>query len=342
MKKKLHVIFAGAVIIALVKIFIIYRILFGLSISTNPGEGVIYIPTGSTYKQVIDTLESHLVIKNLRILKWVADKKKYPVLIKPGRYVIESRISYVGLVDRLRSGKQSPVKITFNNVRSLNQLAAKVGKQIEADSSEIINFLTDENNFRADGFTKENIIALFIPDTYEIYWNTDPKTLYERMLKEYKLFWNSQRLEKAKDKKLNQMEVAILASIIDDEVVKKEEKPRIAGVYLNRLKRGIPLQACPTIKFALNDFTITRVLKKHLLVDSPYNTYKHNGFPPGPIGCPTIDGIDAVLNAEKHDYLFFAAKADFSGYHNFSKTLSEHNHYALLYQKELDKRKIFK
>ena len=162
------------------------------------------------------------------------------------------------------------------------------------------------------------------------------------MLKEYRLFWNDKRLSKAKEKGLDPVEVAILASIIDDEVAKNDEKPRIAGVYLNRLRIGIPLQACPTIKFALNDFTITRVLKKYLLVDSPYNTYKHNGFPPGPIGCASIEGMDAVLNAEKHDYIFFAAKADFSGYHNFSRTLSEHNRYASLYQKELDKRKIFK
>jgi UPF0755 protein len=162
------------------------------------------------------------------------------------------------------------------------------------------------------------------------------------MLKEYKLFWNDQRLTKSNDLGLTPVEVAILASIIDDEVVKAEEKPRIAGVYLNRLKRGIPLQACPTIKFAMNDFTITRVLYKHLEFESPYNTYKYSGFPPGPIGCPSVEGLEAVLNAEKHDYIFFAAKADFSGYHNFSRTLSEHNRYAAIYQRELDKRKIFK
>jgi UPF0755 protein len=162
------------------------------------------------------------------------------------------------------------------------------------------------------------------------------------MLKEYRLFWNDQRLAKAGDKGRDQNEGAILASIIDDEVAKPDEKSRIAGVYLNRLKRGIPLQACPTIKFALNDYTITRVLLKHLQTDSPYNTYKHRGFPPGPIGCPSIEGIDAVLNSEQHNYLYFAAKADFSGYHNFSRTLTEHNRYAALYQKELNKRKIFK
>jgi UPF0755 protein len=138
------------------------------------------------------------------------------------------------------------------------------------------------------------------------------------------------------------VEVGILASIVDDEVLKASEKPAIAGVYINRLKRGIPLQACPTIKFALNDFTITRVLKKHLKIESPYNTYLHKGFPPGPIGCPTVEGLDAVLNAEKHDYLYFVAKADFSGYHHFSRTLTEHNRYAAEYQRELDKRKIFR
>jgi UPF0755 protein len=205
-----------------------------------------------------------------------------------------------------------------------------------------MNFLSDDSNFSRDGFKKETIISLFIPNTYELYWNTDPKQLYDRMLKEYHLFWNDTRLSKAKEKSLEPVEVAILASIIDDEVTKNDEKPRIAGVYLNRLRMGIPLQACPTIKFALNDFTITRVLKKYLIVDSPYNTYKHSGFPPGPIGCASIEGMDAVLNAEKHDYIFFAAKADFSGYHNFSRTLSEHNRYASLYQKELNKRKIFK
>jgi UPF0755 protein len=343
MKKKTILYFlSGIVIIAIIIIILIYRNLFGVSISAKDNYKVIYIPTGSTYDQVLDTLESNLIIKNMKVLDWVANKKNYPALIKPGRYVIDRDLSCNGLINLLRSGRQSTVRITFNNVRTLNQLAGKIGKQIEADSAQIINFLTHDSNFSSDGFKKEDIIALFIPDTYEFYWNTDAKELYVRMLKEYRKFWNEERLSKAKDKNLDPLEVAILASIIDDEVVKPNEKPRIAGVYINRLKKRIPLQACPTIKFALNDFTITRVLKKHLLVDSPYNTYKHNGFPPGPIGCPTITGIDAVLNAERHDYLFFAAKADFSGYHNFSRTLKEHNNYAALYQKELDRRRIFK
>lgn len=323
-------------------LIVLYENVLGLNISPLKKHTSLYIPTGSSYEQVMDTIGSNMKIKNKKILDWVARKKNYPEKIKPGRYVIDNNQTYNGLINLLRSGKQSPVKITFSNVRTLNDIAGRIGKQIEADSVHIVEFLDNESNYTADGFKKETIISIFIPNTYQFYWDTDAKELYARMLKEYRLFWNEARLSKAEAEDLNPAEVSILASIIDDEVVKRDEKPRIAGVYINRLKRGIPLQACPTIKFAMNDFTITRVLNKYLLIDSPYNTYRHPGFPPGPIGCATIEGIDAVLNAEKHDYLFFAAKADFSGYHNFSRTLSEHNRYAVLYQKELNKRKIFK
>jgi UPF0755 protein len=342
MKKKLIPYLSGVVAVALILIFMVYRILFGIGISAKTNSRTIYIPTGSSYQQVFDSLRSNLNIRNPRALDWVARKKNYPELIKAGRYVISRNLSCNELINILRSGRQTPVRLTFNNIRTLNQLAGKIGKQIEADSTQILSYLSNDNNFVSDGFKKENIIALFIPESYDVYWNTDASGLYARMLKEYRKFWNEDRLSKAKEKNLTPAEVAILASIIDDEVAKKSEKPRIAGVYLNRLKRGMPLEACPTIKFALNDFTITRILFKQLEVDSPYNTYKHGGFPPGPIGCPSVEGLDAVLNAENHDYLFFAAKADFSGYHNFSRTLSEHNHYAALYQQELNKRKIFK
>jgi UPF0755 protein len=340
--KKILIFLAFAGILMIVLFFYSYSILFGLNITSKKANQVIFIPTGSSYTRVLDTLESKLSIKNVKVLNWLAEKKNYKAAIKPGRYIVGKNTSYNSLINLLRSGKQSPVKITFSNVRTLNDIAGKFGKQLESDSTRIADFFSDNANFSTDGFKKENIISIFLPNTYEFYWNTEARGIYTRMLKEYKLFWNDTRLSKAKEKGLTPVEVSILASIIDDEVVKRDEKPRIAGVYINRLKRGIPLQSCPTIKFALNDFTITRVLKKYLLVDSPYNTYKHTGFPPGPIGCPTIEGIDAVLNAENHDYLFFAAKADFSGYHNFSRTLSEHNKYALLYQKELDKRKIFR
>lgn len=326
----------------LIILFILYRSLFSTITVPDKNARVIYIPTGSSFEQVMDTLEKRLVIKDKKTFIWLAIKKHYPSSIKPGRFLISEDQSYLSLINLLRSGRQSPVKITFSNLRTLNQIAGRIGRQIEADSALIMNFLSDETNYQKDGFNRENIISLFIPNTYELYWNTSASDLYYRILKEYNLFWNTKRLSEAREKGLDRIEVSILASIIDDEVTKTDEKPRIAGVYLNRLKRGIPLQSCPTIKFAMNDFSITRILKKYLTIDSPYNTYIHAGFPPGPIGCASIEGIDAVLNAENHDFLFFAAKADFSGYHNFSRTLAEHNRYALMYQRELDKRKIFR
>jgi UPF0755 protein len=329
-------------IFSILVILFIYSLLFGLNVKPEGRKAVIYIPENSSFFQAMDSVGAHLQIRNIKILKWIAAKKKYPRLVKPGKYIIDKDLSYIELINLLRSGRQNPVDVTFNNIRTLNELAGKIGKQINADSAQIIQFLSVPENYSKDGFTYENVISVFIPNTYQFFWNTTASELYSRMLSEYRKFWNEERLAKAREINLDPLEVEILASIIDDEVAKPDEKPRIAGVYLNRLKRGIPLQACPTIKFALNDFTITRVLKKYLEVDSPYNTYKHRGFPPGPIGCPTVEGIDAVLNAEKHDYLYFAARADFSGYHNFSRTLAEHNRYAAEYQRELNKRRIFR
>lgn len=341
MGKKLAYLAALLFLILAVCAFLGYGMLFGKKISLGNAEKIVVISPDDTYQSVFCKVTDSLGVENVKVLDWIAKKKSYPSLIKTGRYLFTGEMSYVGLVDKLRSGNQEPVDVTFNNIRTLNDLAGKVGGQIEADSAEIIEFLLNPSNYSEDGFTKETIIAVFIPNTYEFFWNTDVKGFYHRMLNEYRKFWNEERLTKAKEIGLTPVEVATLASIIDDEVVMEDEKPKIAGVYLNRLEKGMLLQACPTIKFALNDFTITRVLNKYLTVESPYNTYKYQGLPPGPIGCPTIEGINAVLNAEDHDYIFFAAKADFSGYHNFSKTLREHNKWANLYQQELDRRKIF-
>ncbi len=320
-----------------------WHLIFGITVRPLGGEKqVIYIPTGSSFDQVMDSLVSRLKIDNINVLRWVAEKKKYPVLIKPGRYVVERGTSCNELINILRAGKQAPVMVTFNNIRTIYDLAGIVGGRIEADSAQIAAFLSDQENYRSDGFVRNNIISVFIPDSYEFYWNTGAGEFYLRMLKEYRRFWNPDRLRKAREINLTPIEVSVLASIIDQEAARTEEKPVIAGVYLNRLRRGIPLQADPTIRFALNDFSITRVLYSHLKIDSPYNTYKYPGLPPGPIGCPSINGIDAVLNAETHDYLYFVAKPDFSGYHNFSRSLSEHNRYAELYRRELNRRKIFR
>jgi UPF0755 protein len=330
------------VIILVICFYLFYKQFFGLSIRPEGEKSIIYIPEGASFEQAMDSVKANLIIRNIKVLEWVAEKKKYPKLVKPGKYIIDRFLNYNQLINILRGGKQTPVKITFNNVRTLNELAGRIGGQIEVDSAEIVSFFSDPENYSKDGFKQEDVISVFIPDTYEFYWNTGAAKLYNRMLREYRKFWNRERLNNCADIGLTPVEVSTLASIIDEEALKPDEKPRIAGVYLNRLKRGIPLQADPTIKFAINNFTVNRILFKHLETDSPYNTYRHAGLPPGPIGCPSVNGIDAVLNAEKHDYLYFAAKADFSGYHNFSRTLSEHNRYANQYQRELNKRRIYR
>jgi UPF0755 protein len=305
-------------------------------------EGItVLLPEGIDYEGVKDTLRAHKLLVNESAFDLLSKRKKYESNIKPGRYIVTDGMSYNDIMNLLRAGNQTPVELTFNNIRTIPDLAGRLGKQLEIDSTEIVSFLEDESNYKVDGFNKDDIISIFIPDTYEVYWTITVKDLYKRMLAEFNKYWNASRTAKAKEKGLTPVDVSILASIIDDEVNKPDEKPVIAGVYLNRLRLNMPLQACPTIKFALNDFTIRRVLNEHLTVDSPYNTYKHTGLPPGPVRCPTKEGIEAVLNAQKHDYLYFVAKYDFSGYHHFSKTLREHNNYANKYQSELDKRKIF-
>ncbi len=323
-------------------LYLIYSQFFGISVRPKGDKATIYIPEDASYEQAIDSVEANLIIKNKKMLQWVAGKKKYQKLVKPGKYVIDRPLSYNELINILRGGKQTPIRITFSHLRTMNELAGRIGGQIEADSAEIMDFFSDPENYSSDGFKTENVISVFIPDTYEFYWNTRAGKLYNRMLREYRKFWNRERLRKSEEIGLTPVEVSTLASIVDEEALKTDEKPRIAGVYLNRLKRGIPLQADPTIKFAINNFTVNRILFKHLETESPYNTYKHAGLPPGPIGCPSINGIEAVLNAEKHDYIYFAAKSDFSGYHNFSRTLSEHNRYASQYQRELNKRRIYR
>jgi UPF0755 protein len=339
--RKLLYLLASLLAVSLL-ILLVFRRIYRLEFDTKGQKVEIFIPTGSSYTEVYFTLDSLLDISNPELFDLLSKRKKYHENIKPGRYIIDPGMTYLATIDMLRSGRQAPVNVTFNNIRTLHQLAGRIGERLEADSAEIIEFLLDESNYSNDGFTKQTVIAVFIPDTYQMYWTTDSKGFYQRMLREYRSFWNSQRVAKAKEKGLEPMEVSTLASIVDEEVSKSDEKPRIAGVYLNRLKAGMPFQADPTVRFALNDFTITRVLRKHLKIDSPYNTYLYKGLPPGPIACPSIDGIEAVLNAEDHDFLYFAAKADFSGYHNFARTLSEHNRNAILYQRELNKRRIFR
>jgi UPF0755 protein len=302
----------------------------------------IYVPTRSSFNDLTDTLRRAGVLRSERNFIITSRLKSYGRTVKPGSYIIEPGMSNNNIVNMLRSGRQAPVNVTFNNVRTLGELAGKIGGQIEADSAMLSAFLDDENNYLADGFDRRTVISVFIPDTYQLYWSVDATAFYRRMLKEHRAFWNEDRKMAAKALDLTPVEVSVLASIVDEEASRADEKPRIAGVYINRLRQGIPLQADPTVKFAVNDFTLRRILNKHLEVDSPYNTYKFRGLPPGPIRCPSRSGLEAVLNAEKHEFLYFVAKPDASGYHHFSRTLSEHNRYAASYRRELNRRRIYR
>ena len=306
----------------------------------NSKDNYINIPTGSEYEDVRKIVADRGLVKNIKAFDWVAKRKNYSNFIHAGHYEFEDGLNNNDLINLLRSGIQIPVNLIFNNIRSLERLSGIVAYQIEADSSEIINLLLDENYISQFGFTHETVMGAFIPNTYEFYWNTSASGFVERMVDEYEKFWNKERKDKVAAKSLTIKQVSTLASIVDRETVRETEKSRIAGVYLNRLKRGIRLQADPTIIFAIGDFSRNRVLKADLLVDSPYNTYRHAGLPPGPISVPSVSGIDAVLNAEDHSFLYFCARADMSGYHHFSKSLREHNRYAQKYRQALNKLKI--
>ena len=303
-------------------------------VKTADGKDVsFYIPTGSDYQYVKDELASLNVLKSNGAFDRLAKKTHYNEKVHPGRYILTDGMTNQQLINMLRMGHQTPVKVVFNNMRTVEQLAGRISEQIEADSLSIINEIN--NNPDVDATT-------FIPNTYEFYWNTDADDFIAKMVAEHNRFWNETRLAKAKEKKLTPRQVSILASIIDKETTKTSEMPRIAGVYLNRLNKRWPLQADPTLVYAMGDYNIRRVLEVHKKIDSPYNTYKYPGLPPGPICIPSIAAIDAVLNAEKHNYFYFCAKDDLSGYHVFASNINEHNRNAERYRKALNKNKIYK
>lgn len=303
-------------------------------IKTADGKDVsLYIPTNADYQYVKNELISLNVLKSKNAFDWLAKRSNYDENVHPGRYILTDGMTNQQLVNMLRMGYQTPVKVVFNNMRTVEQLAGRISDQIEADSISIINEIN--NNPDVDATT-------FIPNTYEFYWNTDADDFVDKMIVEHKRFWNETRMQKAKDIRLTPRQVSILASIVDKETTKTSEMPRIAGVYLNRINKRWPLQADPTLVFALGDYNIRRVLDVHKNIDSPYNTYKFAGLPPGPICIPSIAAIDAVLNAEKHNYYYFCAKDDLSGYHVFAKNITEHNRNAEKYRKALNKNKIYK
>jgi UPF0755 protein len=316
----------------------LYCYIFDANIQT---PGSIIIPLNATYEQVIDSLKKHEIITDYKAFDWVAKRKKYAASIKPGKYLLDKGLNTNEILNMLISGNQEPVQVTFNNLRFIEELAGAVSKYIEPDSVELLAKFNDPAVYEKYGFTKSTFHCMFIPNTYEFYWTTTADQFLERMWMEYNRFWNEERRNKAKELGLTPEEVMTVASIVQEESNKKDEKPIIAGLYLNRIKRGMPLQADPTVKFALGNFRIKRVLNSHLAIDSPYNTYKYPGLPPGPINFAEISSIESVLNATKTSYIYMCARQDFSGYHNFSKNLSGHIENARKYKAALDSMEIF-
>ena len=299
----------------------------------------LFVYASYPYEQVADSVDQYIG------KKWAYDlyakRLELDKSLKAGHYVLEEGMSVIEVVRMLKLGLQTPVNVTMNNVKTPAYLAGKLSRQLHADSVELVKVLTDKQLAQKLGFSSPlTMFSIFIPNTYEFYWTVKPEDFVDRMYKEYKRFWNGERDKKRERSGLNRVEVSTLASIVYEETRKVDEMPRVAGVYVNRLKQGIPLQADPTIKYAMQDFGLRRILYRHLKYESPYNTYLNRGLPPSPICMPSIEAIDAVLNFEKHDYIFFCARPTFDGYHNFARTLKEHNANARAYQAELNKRKI--
>ncbi len=335
--KFIIIFFAVAFLIVGIRGYQLYQYVFRENVNT---DFVLYVPKDATYKQVTDSLTLNNTLKSMKAFNWVSKKKNYGKSVKTGRYLLKKGMNTNKVVNILNGGLQTPLNVTFNNVRTKEDLAGKVGKYLQTDSLSILELFADTLQIKKYGFTEETYTAMFIPDTYEFYWTTPAKEFAERMNQEYNRFWSDERKKKAEELKLTPTEVTTLASIVQAETAKKEELKTIAGLYMNRLNRGMFLQADPTVKFAVGDFALKRILNVHLDIDSPYNTYKHVGLPPGPINFPETSAIDAVLNFERTNYYYMCAKEDFSGYHNFAATLSEHNRNAAKYRAALNKNKI--
>lgn len=306
-------------------------------------SGFVYIPSNSNYKEVENLIRPFL--KKVKSFNWVANKKNYPNTIKAGKYKITEGLNNNELVNLLRSGKQTPIKLSFNNQDTLEKLAGRIADQIEADSITLLNAFNEVSFLNKNKFSSKTALGMYIPNTYEFYWNTSATTFRNRMLKEYNRFWSNSRLEKAKKLNLSEDQVITLASIVQKETASVNERPMVAKLYLNRLKDKWPLQADPTIIFALKqkygqDYVVKRVLYKDLKINSKYNTYLNSGLPPGPIAMPDVSSIDAVLNPANHNYFYMCASVTDIGKHVFAKTLSQHNRNAFKYQNWLNKQSV--
>jgi UPF0755 protein len=312
-----------------------YQIYFTPNILVDRESKMFVIRSGSTFRKVQEDLGNGKFVNDMVSFSFLARLKSYDENIKPGRYLFTPNMTNAQAIALLQSGTREAVRITFTNVRLKSELGEKITKNTGVTVGEFNDALDKFIETNTDGFNEQNILSMFLPNTYEVYYNVLPDELIERMHSEYKKFWTDERKAKADKLGLTPLEVSTLASIVQAESVKQEEAPIIAGLYINRLKKNMPLQADPTLVFASGDFTLKRVLNVHKEIDSPYNTYKNTGLPPGPINMPQLATLDAVLNYQQHGYVYMCAREDFSGFHNFAATLQEHNRNASKYQKAL-------
>jgi len=343
LKAFLFILFVGLIVAVYVG-NLYYKNFLISNVNTNGKEQFIFIPKKANQEDVIKLLQGQEILIDYNSIKWLAEIKNYKGNnIVAGKYKIEDGLTNNQLINHLRAGNgRLPEKVTFSLVRNLKQLAGAMTKNISLDSAEFYQYLISPESFQNYGFNKNTFISMFIPNTYFVDWDVSAPRLVKKMAQEYKKFWDNERKSKLAKTGLSQTDAITMASIIYWETKNEDDKRTIAGLYLNRIKRGIPLQADPTLIFAIGDYTIKRVLNVHKEVDSPYNTYKHKGLPPGPILIPPISYIDAVLDHEKHNFLYFVAKEDFSGRSYFSESYTQHLRYAKRYQQALNKRKIYR
>ena len=336
-KKNLQLPFRIAVMVLV--IFVVFYIAFyGKAVER---ERVIYITESSQNGDIVEELRSSLRSRlHRQAFDFYAKRLRLDERIKQGRYILNEGESVIRVVRKIVLGEESPVKLVVGEARTLPQLAGKLSKQIEADSATLLATMRNKQVRKELGLAKDSTIALFVPNTYEVYWSISPERLLHRINREYTRFWNEERTAKLKRCRLSKYEVMTLASIVYEETKIAEEMRMIAGVYINRLRGRIALGACPTIKYAMNDFELKRILHKHLTYRSPFNTYINRGLPPAPICIPSIEAIDAVLNYAEHKYLYFCARPELDGRHNFARTLKEHNLNAQRYAKAIEKLKV--
>ncbi len=336
------IVFLGLIILGYFAYFV-YSAMFVENTAFNNDEACIFIESDADYNTVREDLEP--LLKNMRTFDALASRKQYVSNIKAGKYCIKNGMNNNEIINTIRSAN-SAVKLSFNNQQTIAMLAGRISAQIEADSTELLSVMTDSLFLKKNGFDQNTALAMYLPNTYEFFWNTSADDFRTRMLKEYRNYWNDERLSQAKKIGLTDKEVITLAAIVYEESKQASEQPIVAGVYINRLKSNWPLQADPTLKFAAyqlpeySDIVIKRVLNVHKEIDSPYNTYMYAGLPPGPITMPDLSAVEAVLNYTQHDYYYFAVDAQKPGFHKFAKSLSEHNRYAREYHRYLNKQGI--